>query len=73
MVTLLADLLEQWIRANMGSFDRPTGKIATMMSTINQSWNPPMSAQDEFNDILVEMYNNNIKRYLVAFPIMDVC
>ena len=53
---------EAWIRANMGSFDRPTGAIATMMSTINQSWNPPMSAQDEFNDILVEMYNNNIKR-----------
>lgn len=53
---------EAWLRANMGSFDRPTGAVAAMMSTINQSWNPPMSAQDEFNDILIESYSTNIKR-----------
>ena len=53
---------EAWLRANMGTFDRPTGSVAAMMSTINQSWNPPMSAQDEFNDILIESYSTNIKR-----------
>jgi hypothetical protein len=33
-----------------------------MASTINQSWDPPMEAQDEFNDILTETYPTNIKR-----------
>lgn len=32
------------------------GCIATLMSTVNQSWNPPMSAQDEMVDILTEQY-----------------
>ncbi len=41
---------------------QPTGAIATMMSSINQSWDPPMDAQDEMVDILVETYSNNIKR-----------
>lgn len=41
---------------------QPTGAIATMMSSINQSWDPPMDAQDEMVDILVESYANNIKR-----------
>ena len=31
----------------------PTGSIAHAGSTINQSWIPPMDAQDEFADILV--------------------
>ena len=41
---------------------QPTGAIATLMSSINQSWDPPMDAQDEMVDILVESYANNIKR-----------
>ena len=53
---------ETWLRANNGDSDRPTGAVAVIMSTINQSWNPPMSAQDEMNDILVESYQTNIKR-----------
>ena len=40
----------------------PTGSIAIFASTVNQSWAPPMRAQDEFTDILVESYQNNIKR-----------
>lgn len=51
---------EAWLRAT--NANGPTGAIATLMSTINQSWNPPMDGQDEMNDILVESYANNIKR-----------
>jgi len=51
---------EAWMRAEDGG--EPTGAIATLMSTINQSWNPPMAGQDEMNDILTEAYANNIKR-----------
>lgn len=50
---------EAWLRATNGA--EPTGAIATFMSSVNQGWNPPMSGQDEFNDILVESYANNIK------------
>ncbi len=51
---------EAWQRAtNNGN---PTGAIANIASTINQSWNSPMCAQDEMVDILVESYAGNIKR-----------
>eukprot|EP01029_Cantina_marsupialis_P000119 TRINITY_DN1011_c0_g5_i1.p1 TRINITY_DN1011_c0_g5~~TRINITY_DN1011_c0_g5_i1.p1 ORF type:complete len:982 (+),score=75.04 TRINITY_DN1011_c0_g5_i1:223-3168(+) len=51
---------EAWMRAtNNGN---PTGAIAICASTINQSWVPPMTAQNEMNDILVESYANNIRR-----------
>jgi len=39
----------------------PSGGIASFMSTIYQGWAPPMSAQDEMVDILVESYSNNRK------------
>jgi len=51
---------ETWLRATHN--DEPSGAIATLMSTINQSWNPPMCGQDEMVDILTESYTNNIKR-----------
>ncbi|PLX15647.1 MAG: hypothetical protein C0599_16440 [Salinivirgaceae bacterium] len=51
---------EAWMRATNG--ENPTGAIAIFASTINQSWNPPMAGQDEMVDILVESYENNIKR-----------
>ena len=51
---------EAWMRAENN--EEPSGAIATLMSTINQSWNPPMRGQDEMNDILTESYSNNIKR-----------
>jgi hypothetical protein len=42
---------ESWLRAvNNGV---PTGAVAAYMSSSNQSWNPPMAAQDEANDLLV--------------------
>lgn len=42
---------EAWLRANSGG--QPTGAIAHAGSTINQDWQPPMTAQDEMVDILV--------------------
>ncbi len=51
---------EAWMRAEYN--DQPSGAIATLMSTINQSWSPPMRGQDEMNDILSEAYGDNIKR-----------
>ena len=42
---------ESWLRASSGG--SPTGAIAFYGSTISQSWDPPMSAQDEVNDLLV--------------------
>lgn len=53
---------EKWLRAKHPSSSEPTGSIANFMSTINQSWNPPMEGQDEMNAIIVESYANNIKR-----------
>ena len=58
---------EAWLRASNG--DNPTGAIAIMASTINQSWAPPMAAQDEMVDILVESYANNIKRTFAGLAI----
>ncbi len=42
---------EAWLRATNGS--NPTGAVAHAGSTILQSWNPPMDAQDEMADLLV--------------------
>ncbi len=42
---------EAWLRATHNG--TPTGAIAAYMSSINQSWDPPMDAQDEVADLLV--------------------
>ena len=41
---------------------KPTGALAIIASTINQSWAPPMDGQDEMVDILVDNYRDNIKQ-----------
>ncbi len=53
---------ETWMHATNGSSSTPTGAIGGAFSYISQPWIPPMWAQDEFVDILVESYSNNIKR-----------
>ena len=53
---------ETWMHATNGS--NPTGAIGGFFSYISQPWIPPMWAQDEFVDILVESYSNNIKHSL---------
>ncbi|MHC4649880.1 MAG: C25 family cysteine peptidase [Planctomycetota bacterium] len=40
---------EAWLRATNGA--NPTGAIGFYGSSINQSWSPPMEAQDEFAEI----------------------
>ena len=50
---------ETWMRAAKNG--TPTGAIGGMFSYISQPWVPPMWAQDEFVDILVESYSNNRK------------
>ena len=53
---------EAWMRATNNSTGNPTGAIGGMFSYISQPWQPPMYGQDEMVDILVESYNNNIRR-----------
>lgn len=43
---------EAWLRATDGA-GNPTGAVAAYMSSINQSWDPPMDAQDEIADLLI--------------------
>ncbi len=50
---------EAWMNATNGN--NPTGAVGVLMSYISQPWIPPMWAQDECVDILVESYNSNIK------------
>jgi hypothetical protein len=50
---------EAWMRSV--HLEDPTGAIAVLMSTINQSWNPPMAGQDEMVDLLVESLGANEK------------
>lgn len=50
---------EAWLRARTGT--TPKGAIATIMSTINQSWNPPMEGHDEMVNVLCETSPGNIK------------
>jgi len=52
-------LAETLLRATNNN--EPTGTIASFMSTIYMGWSPPMEAQDEMVDILVESYTNNRK------------
>lgn len=51
---------EAWLRASQNN--EPTGAVAFLGSTINQSWNSPMEGQDEMTKVLVETYSDNIKR-----------
>ncbi|WDV44608.1 C25 family cysteine peptidase [Clostridiaceae bacterium M8S5] len=43
---------EVWLRSKDAS-GNPIGAIATLMSTVNQPWVPPMTGQDAINDIIV--------------------
>ncbi len=51
---------EAWLRA--GTPSQPKGALAVLMSTINQSWDPPMEGQDAMVDILVESMSGNTPR-----------
>ena len=48
---------EAWMRATNNATGVPTGAIGGMFSWTNQSWQPPMTGQDEMVDILCEWRN----------------
>ncbi len=48
---------EAWLRATNNG--EPTGAIGVFASTQSQSWDPPMDAQDEIIDILIESYEDH--------------
>jgi len=52
---------ENWLRATNNGNNEPTGAIGVFASTQSQSWDPPMDAEDEIVDILVETYADNIR------------
>ena len=54
-------LAESLLRAKDTTAGNPQGAIAALMSTINQSWDPPMQGQDEMNAILRGARINNKK------------
>ncbi|MDD4603512.1 MAG: C25 family cysteine peptidase [Bacteroidales bacterium] len=58
---------EAWLRASQGG--QPTGAIAFLGSTINQSWDSPMEGQDAMTDILRESDSTNIKRTFAGLSI----
>ncbi|MEI7661653.1 MAG: C25 family cysteine peptidase [Bacteroidota bacterium] len=58
---------EAWLRASQNG--QPTGALAFLGSTINQSWNSPMEGQDAMTDILVETDSTNIKRTFAGLSI----
>lgn len=62
---------EAWLRAS--NANGPTGAVATIMSTINQSWNPPMGGQDEMDDLLVGTYPDNVKRTFGGLTMNGCC
>lgn len=53
-------IAESFLRASNGG--QPTGCVATLMSSINQSWVPPMSGEYEMVSIYTEALAGNIKR-----------
>jgi len=44
---------EAWLRATQNN--QPTGAVATLMATISIGWKPPMTAQDEFVNICMDI------------------
>jgi len=59
-------LAEAFLRAQFDN--QPSGAIAAFMSSINQSWNPPMSAQDEMANIIAGNYPE-----LINYSLGNIC
>jgi hypothetical protein len=53
---------EAWMKATNNG--EPTGAIGVYASSKSQAWDPPMDAQDEIVDLLVENYPSNKPRSL---------
>jgi hypothetical protein len=48
---------EAWLRATNNTNGNPTGAIGMFASSVNQSWAPPMAAQDEAIDMICGVNN----------------
>jgi hypothetical protein len=59
---------ETWLRAEQNGV--ATGAVGTLMSTINQPWDPPMCGQDEANRIL-SIANNGT--FIPSFGYLSFC
>ncbi len=57
---------EAWMRATDNTTGVPTGAIGGMFSWTNQSWQPPMTGQDEMVDILCEWRNSDQFHHTLA-------
>ncbi len=64
---------EAWLRSIRAGTGAPIGAVGTYMSSINQSWNPPMCGQDEIIDLLVgsEMFTYGGLCYNGSCQMMD--
>jgi gingipain R len=51
---------QKWLTATKNG--QPVGAVATVMSTKDQPWNPPMAGQDEMIDILTEAHSQGMRR-----------
>lgn len=51
---------EAWLRATNNQTGAPTGAISMYASSVNQSWYPPMDAQDEAMDLLIAEDNTTV-------------
>ena len=58
---------EAWMRQTYNG--EPAGAATVMMSSINQSWDPPMCAQDEMVDVLSGQIDGNAVRTFGAISI----
>ncbi len=51
---------EAWLRARDSVTGNPRGSVVFWGSSINQSWNPPMRAEDEVTDLMTTNQKNTI-------------
>lgn len=62
---------EAWLRAK--SEQGLTGAVATLMSTVLQSWNPPMAGQDEMANLITESSGENTPRTFGGITFNGIC
>ncbi|MDL2326982.1 C25 family cysteine peptidase, partial [Bacteroidales bacterium OttesenSCG-928-A14] len=62
---------EKWLRAQQDG--KPTGAVATLMSSIVQAWSPPMAGQDEMADLITENMSGHVKRTFGGIVFNGLC
>lgn len=62
---------EHWLRAKKEG--KPTGAVATLMSSIIQAWDPPMAGQDEITNIITESIQGQTTRSFGGIAFSGLC